>query len=326
MKNKGSRLLINDNPILVSPKLAKLIGLNEAIVLQQIHYWLMNVEEKKAKDHYRDGKWWVYNTVSEWREQFSWWSEKTISRTLTSLKNMGIIIATDQYNKFGFDRTLWYTIDYNKLDELVYDDDLQQGANQTSEEDILSQPEGQSVHMEEDILSQPIPETTTETTTENMHTNVDSTTVGGNAKKVDSIYKPDLQKNEGQAHTPKRGRAKRNKGSPYVTRPLVNVDSANVKITKGNAHFMALAEVCKIDVRGATVNQRHQLGQSSKILRERLEATPEQIRNFARWWYKNDWRGQRGQLPKPAQVRECWGRYMDETAGGKAVGVVRIGR
>ena len=35
-----SNLLIDDYPILVLPKLANEIGLNEAIVLQQMHYWL----------------------------------------------------------------------------------------------------------------------------------------------------------------------------------------------------------------------------------------------------------------------------------------------
>ncbi|HDE3362621.1 TPA: DnaD domain protein, partial [Staphylococcus aureus] len=37
-----NKLLIDDYPIQVLPKLAELIGLNEAIVLQQIHYWLNN--------------------------------------------------------------------------------------------------------------------------------------------------------------------------------------------------------------------------------------------------------------------------------------------
>lgn len=38
-----SKLLIDDYPIQVLPKLAKEIGLNEAIFLQQVHYWLKKV-------------------------------------------------------------------------------------------------------------------------------------------------------------------------------------------------------------------------------------------------------------------------------------------
>lgn len=36
----GAQLLINEPPLQVLPTLAKTIGLNEAIVLQQVHYWL----------------------------------------------------------------------------------------------------------------------------------------------------------------------------------------------------------------------------------------------------------------------------------------------
>ena len=48
-----SNLLINDYPLIVSPKLATRIGLYEAHFLQQIH-WLC----EKSKN-IRDGKAWV---------------------------------------------------------------------------------------------------------------------------------------------------------------------------------------------------------------------------------------------------------------------------
>ena len=38
-----SRLLLEDEPLVVLPKLATVIGLNEAIILQQLHYWLEKV-------------------------------------------------------------------------------------------------------------------------------------------------------------------------------------------------------------------------------------------------------------------------------------------
>jgi hypothetical protein len=47
------KLLIDSSTLIVLPTLATLIGLNEAIVLQQIHYWTNkyeNDEEKKWKN------------------------------------------------------------------------------------------------------------------------------------------------------------------------------------------------------------------------------------------------------------------------------------
>ena len=56
-----SNLLIDDYPILVLPKLANEIGLNEAIVLQQMHYWLKKVTITTMADvgyttHFLNGK------------------------------------------------------------------------------------------------------------------------------------------------------------------------------------------------------------------------------------------------------------------------------
>lgn len=39
-----SKLLLDDEPLVILPKLAAAIGLNEAIILQQLHYWLEKVK------------------------------------------------------------------------------------------------------------------------------------------------------------------------------------------------------------------------------------------------------------------------------------------
>jgi len=109
-------MLFNENPLVVNVELARILGLNESIVIQQIHYWL---EINKKKNHnYRDGKYWTYNTYPEWHEQFPFWSESTIKRIMRGLEKEGYIIST-QYNKKTYDKTKWYTIDYEKIDLLV---------------------------------------------------------------------------------------------------------------------------------------------------------------------------------------------------------------
>jgi len=77
----------------------------------------------------------------------------------------------------------------------------------------------------------------------------------------------------------------------------------------GRAWFLSLAALCDIDLAIATKRQKQQLGQSSKLLKDKAGATPEQIEAFGSWWYADDWRGQKGQPPTPAQVREVWGRF-----------------
>lgn len=103
-------LLLKVKPLVVSPVLASRIGLNEAIVLQQICYWL----EDTASGVEHDGRRWVYNTIEEWTEQFPFWSPDTVKRALTSLKKNGLIYV-EQLKKSQHDRTNFYAINHENL-------------------------------------------------------------------------------------------------------------------------------------------------------------------------------------------------------------------
>ncbi|MEN4439045.1 DnaD domain protein [Staphylococcus hominis] len=104
-----NNLLIDDYPILVLPKLATEIGLNEAIVLQQMHYWI------NKSNHIHDNKRWIYNSYKEWEQHFPFWSNATIRRTISSLEKQELVLVGN-YNKAGFDKTKWYSINYSKLE------------------------------------------------------------------------------------------------------------------------------------------------------------------------------------------------------------------
>lgn len=104
-----NNLLIDDYPILVLPKLATEIGLNEAIVLQQMHYWI------NKSNHIHDNKRWIYNSYKEWEQHFPFWSNATIRRTISSLEKQELVLVGN-YNKAGFDKTKWYSINYSTLE------------------------------------------------------------------------------------------------------------------------------------------------------------------------------------------------------------------
>ncbi|PGC40830.1 replication protein [Bacillus pseudomycoides] len=144
-----SNLLIHEEPLLVLPGLAKKIGLNEAIFLQQIHYWL------RRSKHYYDGRPWIYNSIPKWQEQFPFWGESTIKRTIKNLENINVLVIGN-YNKKKFDKTKWYSIEYTFLRQLESTDD----------EFNLTPRAGQVDLMEEVNLNRPIPENTQRVTTE----------------------------------------------------------------------------------------------------------------------------------------------------------------
>lgn len=106
------KLLIDDYPIQVLPRLAAEIGLNEAIFLQQLHYWLNSKSAKLI-----DGHKWIYNTYKDWNEQFPFWSVRTIKRIVENLEKKELIIKGN-YNKKNYDKTIWYTINYEEVSKV----------------------------------------------------------------------------------------------------------------------------------------------------------------------------------------------------------------
>ncbi|MDM5235337.1 conserved phage C-terminal domain-containing protein [Bacillus cereus] len=144
-----SNLLIHEEPLLVLPGLASRIGLNEAIFLQQIHYWL------NRSKHFYDERSWVYNSVAEWVKQFPFWSENTIRRIVKNLEDEQLLVIGN-YNRAKFDKTKWYSINYEKLRLLESTNDVPN----------LGRRSTQNGQMDVPNLGKPIPETNTETTSE----------------------------------------------------------------------------------------------------------------------------------------------------------------
>ncbi|MFL4557729.1 hypothetical protein ACH19I_14225 [Yersinia kristensenii] len=164
-----SSLLIKESPLQVLPSLACVAGLNEAIVLQQIHYWL------NMSQHFYDGRRWVYNSLSGWAEQFPFWSESTLKRAIANLEKQKLVISGN-YNRDSRDRTKWYTINYALLNEIESKQKRMtnaSGQNDPMENVKLAQCTlGQNDPMRQLNMTQPLPidylqENTTEITTEN---------------------------------------------------------------------------------------------------------------------------------------------------------------
>lgn len=88
MNRDITKLLIQEPPLQVLPSLAVAIGLNEAIVIQQLWYLLRDPAHGRRIAE----KQWIFNTYEQWRvTYFPFWSVETIKRTFTSLKTKRLI-------------------------------------------------------------------------------------------------------------------------------------------------------------------------------------------------------------------------------------------
>jgi hypothetical protein len=156
--------LLDSRPLIVLPELALIFNSeNKAILLQQVHYWIENVKSSKPevqKFHYKDGRFWTYNSYREWQLQIPWISEKTIERAFKDFESLGIIIS-DQLNKKYCDQRKWYTIDYETLDKYIQDnsqkvEEWKKAVAEASRQNVGMQNDapGQNVEMEKQVVRQ----------------------------------------------------------------------------------------------------------------------------------------------------------------------------
>lgn len=105
------KLLIDEAPLIVLPTLAKQIGYKEALVLQQLHYFL------QITPNVIDGVPWIYNTYEQWQEKIPFLSLRTLRRIMTDLEAMNIVRSERMEAHLWYQRK-WYTINYETLYDL----------------------------------------------------------------------------------------------------------------------------------------------------------------------------------------------------------------
>lgn len=186
-----SKLLIPENPIMLLPALAKALGLNEAIFLQQLHYWILTAAEFDYGVVHNEKRW-VYKTAEEWvNRDFPFWSARTLRRIIKNLTDNDYLL-TEQLNADRWVRTNYYTINYEKLNQLnspLGQSGTMQKSAETEFKNGISinaleelSPLGQSGTMHKDKVAQSIrtkwhnvPETTTETSSETSYKYINTT-------------------------------------------------------------------------------------------------------------------------------------------------------
>ncbi|QYC51678.1 putative replication initiation protein [Acinetobacter phage Abp95] len=170
-----SNKLIEERAILLFPSLAKDIGLNNAIFLQQLHFWC-DIANELGYGKLHDGQRWVYKTAQEWHEKdFPFWSVVTIRRIINNLHDQNLIHAMylddDKWN-----RTLFYRINYmHELFTSNQSDDMQVINLTTSKSSKRSNASNQN----DEMLSENTAKITSKITTDNINK--------GEVKKFDPI-------------------------------------------------------------------------------------------------------------------------------------------
>lgn len=86
---------------------AKECGVNAAVIYENIKYWVTH--NKKQGKNEREGRYWMYQTQKELSEQFEYLTVKQVRTALAKLVEAGFIIKGN-FNRHGYDRTVWYSV------------------------------------------------------------------------------------------------------------------------------------------------------------------------------------------------------------------------
>ena len=112
------------------------LGINAAIVLENIGFWIKKNEANRT--NYYDGYYWTYNTRKAYIELFPYFSEKQIHLVFKKLIE-GEYIICGNYNQSKYDRTLWYALTDKGRKILGYDEPKTDGAEDNQKQYVAEQ-------------------------------------------------------------------------------------------------------------------------------------------------------------------------------------------
>lgn len=109
-QNFNKPMLYDEHPLIVCPSLAMVLGLSEAIFLQQIHFLL----RMKEGGRQIDGEKWIWNTYDQWQaDHFPFWTSRTVKSLALRLERRGLLRSRQPDGAMS--RKKYYRIDYAAL-------------------------------------------------------------------------------------------------------------------------------------------------------------------------------------------------------------------
>lgn len=114
------------------------VGVIAAIVFYELEFWV-SFNMKEGKNHHK-GEWWTYQSAASLARDLPYLTERQIRYAIDKLIEHKYI-KRGNFNKKGYDKTKWYTINSAKTDTFVSFSDKSDVKSDSfvAENDILSQ-------------------------------------------------------------------------------------------------------------------------------------------------------------------------------------------
>lgn len=111
-----------EKPYSFWPSEAVQYGLEKAVILYNLRFWLTVNKAAGKEKHYHDGKWWTYNTAKALENLMPFFNRRSIARWMSELEADGVLLS-GSFNKVAYDRTKWYTIPSEFSDDAIGQND-----------------------------------------------------------------------------------------------------------------------------------------------------------------------------------------------------------
>ena len=83
-------------------KLAEKYGVDEAIFLHNLYFWIVKNEANGR--HHHEGRSWTYNSMAAFAKLFPFWSKRQVERIIRNLVANGALLEGN-FNTLPYDRT-----------------------------------------------------------------------------------------------------------------------------------------------------------------------------------------------------------------------------
>ncbi len=91
-------------------EMAKLIGTDSSLFLENIAFW---IKHNYSNDiNYHEGRYWTFNTQEALVDFFPYWSRDQIKRIIKKCHDSGMLVKGN-FNKLSYDRTTWFSLSDN---------------------------------------------------------------------------------------------------------------------------------------------------------------------------------------------------------------------
>jgi len=96
---------------------AEQYGVIPAVILFNLRHWVEFNRDNEKDDHFREGRYWTYNSTKAFKVQYPYLTQRQINHALDKLIDAGIVLKEHfGVNGNKYNRTCWYTVtDVNSI-------------------------------------------------------------------------------------------------------------------------------------------------------------------------------------------------------------------